>query len=181
MSRILHQAETVRRRILQPLADRVYVHARVNCFVLASCLVSLDLGIVLASMVHGLVEGTWWAFGIPFSLLYAHFLQALARHLVRFQRRADGTLFRVVHPLFRHLEASSYLMCLFMPVIGTAHVLTIYGVTHSASATWWTVADEAGTFAACLGGYVASCEWRRLPPARKRERGAFTGMVTNPT
>ena len=174
------QAEAVRCRILQPAVDLAFAHARVNCFVLAACAVTASLGLGVADDVHRVVAGTWSAWAMALDVPCFLFVAALARHLVGFQARADRGHFRVVHPLFRALETASYMMTVLVPAIGTLHVATTYLVTHSAERACWTGAGVLDASLLFLGSYAASCEWRRLPLARRREREAGHGMVPDP-
>lgn len=174
------QAETVRRRMLQPAVDLLFVHARINCFLVATGLVVAHMALMVASGLHQAMVGSWSSWNLLLDLPVFVLLGMLARHLVRFQARAGRTGFRVVHPFFRPWEVASYLMTALVPVLGTLQVAVDYAQRHSVGSACWEALTQAGMFILFLAGYVASCEWRRLPPARRRERSGPAALAADP-
>ncbi len=175
------QAEIVRRRLLQPLADLLVVHVGVNCFQAAAALDLAYIASTVASAVHQATVGPWTYWNLAFGLPVLWFVGRVARHLLRFQARVPRQDFRTVHPFFRRYEVTSYMMLAFVPVAGAASVSVVWSRHHSVERVAWACVDHLSLAVLFLACFLASCEWRRLPPARRRERAPVGGLPEGTT
>ncbi len=169
-------AERIRDVVFQPLADILVVHAGVNCFRAAAIALVSFVALDGAAAFHmGMLSGADPMLPFRFALLAG--MSGVALHLDRFQRRSGGTAFRVVHPFLRRTTTQAVLY------LGFSVAALAYGTSVAATDRmgWtegaWYAAEWGDDVLSAFGLVLASCEWRRLPRARRREKTATTGLA----
>ncbi len=182
LTRLEHLGLSLRARAFQPLADLLVIRTGANCFLVAAWLLLASVCLVSASDVHKVVVGSWLGVSVALDLAWSAVLCAVARGLVRFQRSTDRSHFRVVHPFFRGCTRPGSLLTLAYLGNALLGVGSALAGRMGWSAGAWHVVQCGELLPMALGVMMASCEWRRLPPARRREsadlpRGAATAST----
>ncbi len=174
-------ALTLRARAFQPLADLLIVRARTNCFQTAAWLLLASGALRVAEEVHDIVDGRWFTPSIAIDLLWVASLGWVARHLVRFQRTANRNVFRIVHPVFHGCVTTSCMTLLCFGFTTSMGVTSCLFAWRGLSEYAWTVCRCSELLPMALGLMMASCEWRKLPPANTRAVPLPKGVAASST
>ena len=173
--------DRLRSRVLQPAVDAVFVRLRVNCFALAAAVLATHVAAACACLAHDALTGGIDPVDVVTQGMFAAMAGTGATHLLAFARRDHRGAFRVVHPFFRMAYVFFFSMCWLYPVLVIPRyaALAAFGTGHGGLA--WRLAADAGFETFALGFMLAGCEWRRLPPARRRESAGLGRMSPSPT